>query len=1018
MGIGLVGIVGVAYFVSNRMMFSNFVKGRKNKISEGESFEAHETICLMCGDYKDPKQTYCCADCSRYSNERVNPLGGKRGGGFPRGDIAKAVLTLKEYGGEMSANQWKARIRDIRPTRKELNTNEIHKLVRYLNPTIYIKTEGKPLTYQITGGNCYDDWAMERYQAESFGAEDTKGYYEPYAFCEWCSDEIQKESDAVSMRGEIICKGCKEAWGEQPVDGGFWAESRVELKRDSCCCGATKSNPCACMIKGVMECSAVEPKCPCYAAKDAESFSADDFEPIDWNKIDGCKYCGDSWCDSLDGTGLCPVKDSDQMGAESFDAEVRGHTLYPHNDCEVCGENFNKLIICDGCAYQVCDTDAKDNMVEFDGSKKGLRKKAHYCKECNSKNAESFGVDVIHRKDGREVWSDEANEYECGECESIYDNASDATICCKCPLCANPIHDGECIKYAESFEAEYSYYQRHKAFNRFLKNMEESGVFDDGRIDKYEDLCEKYELQGMSEEECMFQALKDMGLYEEMMEDVNVDAFLENYKAESFDADACPRCGDTETYDVINTYCKCGKLRDEVNMAESFDAEDSVDAWDDGDILEIKLGSPAIGVMRWTPKNNVYCGFSIGYDGRQRGCIITSDGLRHSLVLKSLSCDRENQTINGRTVAREGGVPVSVKFGNIQKFIRICAMIENIFNAESFDAKSTMWCVCKDCGVEQEVQGDGWRLLSGITLCPGCKTSHMDDYGFPVICDDCGVEANLKADNWGLHSGVVVCESCAQSEEYEYLFDAESFEAEWDFGDDRKSLRKGDEHSDFNNAWRWIFKTQRREWPKWGQKFYDKYEWTLDDPHWNPQLDAESFEAPREMEEEDFTPMDITQCHVCARPYEYSRIARALVQHYLKESKDGTMGWKTKGNPDGARRTVRNIAGYQLYWHGLGAIDNYMGEGKISRMSPLIIELLRTAIVPNIIAGDVVQFIESMEIDDIEDTDPKFFTDFSDTWEAPNDRLKPERPSDDTGDSRKDRNKPKKPWRAETESSK
>lgn len=110
--------------------------------------------------------------------------------------------------------------------------------------------------------------------AESFGAEDTKGYYEPYAFCEWCSDEIQKESDAVSMRGEIICKGCKEAWGEQPVDGGFGAESKVELKRDSCCCGATVENPCLCMKEGVMNCSSVEPKCPCYAAKDAESFDA------------------------------------------------------------------------------------------------------------------------------------------------------------------------------------------------------------------------------------------------------------------------------------------------------------------------------------------------------------------------------------------------------------------------------------------------------------------------------------------------------------------------------------------------------------------------------------------------------------------------------------------------------------------------------------------------------------------------------------------------------------------------
>ena len=40
------------------------------------------------------------------------------------------------------------------------------------------------------------------------------------------------------------------------------------LKRDSCCCGATKSNPCACMIQGVMKCSAT---CPCSLEKKAES---------------------------------------------------------------------------------------------------------------------------------------------------------------------------------------------------------------------------------------------------------------------------------------------------------------------------------------------------------------------------------------------------------------------------------------------------------------------------------------------------------------------------------------------------------------------------------------------------------------------------------------------------------------------------------------------------------------------------------------------------------------------------
>lgn len=37
-----------------------------------------------------------------------------------------------------------------------------------------------------------------------------------------------------------------------------------ELKRDSCCCGATKEKPCACMIQGVMKCDAT---CPCSLEK-------------------------------------------------------------------------------------------------------------------------------------------------------------------------------------------------------------------------------------------------------------------------------------------------------------------------------------------------------------------------------------------------------------------------------------------------------------------------------------------------------------------------------------------------------------------------------------------------------------------------------------------------------------------------------------------------------------------------------------------------------------------------------
>ena len=60
----------------------------------------------------------------------------------------------------------------------------------------------------------------------------------------------------------------------------------------------------------------------------------------------------------------------------------------------------------------------------------------------------------------------------------------------------------------------------------------------------------------------------------EYLDEYVIEDDEDDWDAESFEADACPRCGDTETYDVINTYCKCGKLRDEVNMAESFEAEE------------------------------------------------------------------------------------------------------------------------------------------------------------------------------------------------------------------------------------------------------------------------------------------------------------------------------------------------------------------------------------------------------------------------------------------------------------
>ena len=69
-----------------------------------------------------------------------------------------------------------------------------------------------------------------------------------------------------------------------------------DLARDSCCCGATKEKPCACMEQGVMDhmgwqmpCSAKAPMCPCYEAlaqnKGAETDSiSEDMETFELTK--------------------------------------------------------------------------------------------------------------------------------------------------------------------------------------------------------------------------------------------------------------------------------------------------------------------------------------------------------------------------------------------------------------------------------------------------------------------------------------------------------------------------------------------------------------------------------------------------------------------------------------------------------------------------------------------------------------------------------------------------------------
>jgi len=108
---------------------------------------------------------------------------------------------------------------------------------------------------------------LDMFDAESFSAEKKSGcMHYKYGKHKW----------AYTQDGKI-CIDCGNQ-GVRSRDGDnskfrSYAESfSAELKRDSCCCGATKSKPCACMIQGVMECNAT---CPCSLEKSAESFGAD-----------------------------------------------------------------------------------------------------------------------------------------------------------------------------------------------------------------------------------------------------------------------------------------------------------------------------------------------------------------------------------------------------------------------------------------------------------------------------------------------------------------------------------------------------------------------------------------------------------------------------------------------------------------------------------------------------------------------------------------------------------------------
>jgi len=75
--------------------------------------------------------------------------------------------------------------------------------------------------------------------------------------------------------------------------------------KDGCCCGATKSNPCICMKKGITKCSSKAPKCPCYAEMDKKSGKKESFEKA-WNvvkELDDTEYIMQSWINDTNQDG-------------------------------------------------------------------------------------------------------------------------------------------------------------------------------------------------------------------------------------------------------------------------------------------------------------------------------------------------------------------------------------------------------------------------------------------------------------------------------------------------------------------------------------------------------------------------------------------------------------------------------------------------------------------------------------------------------------------------------------------
>ena len=176
----------------------------------------------------------------------------------------------------------------------------------------------------------------------------------------------------------------------------------------------------------------------------------------------------------------------------------------------------------DGDIHYVVET-IKNNKViskskHFNNSKDALK----LFKKKTSNKSKDEEIQVMEYRDYGKAGKDKGNLFG----ESIY-------------------ADEQGVYGAESFEAnEYSYYHRKKAARAWRKNYEESGILEDReKWNELYDSFDKYKSQGFSKGQSMVKSMKEMGIYNQLMQGVNVYAFLDHYdrqayaSAESFEAD-------------------------------------------------------------------------------------------------------------------------------------------------------------------------------------------------------------------------------------------------------------------------------------------------------------------------------------------------------------------------------------------------------------------------------------------------------------------------------------------------